>query len=254
MAAKREHAKATCPFCTWCRRSFYLPDHLMTQHADKIHIRPVTSDHCMHAYVLNKKEEIGFCACFTCGKGIVGDGVNGNGSRWVEMHAKSEGCKKAHKQHLAEFKQNIGTVNTPQTVIVQAPMSNNVSALWEKLKAMPKLSPFMKEIEAACQECFDNDPDNQGSFVFDSAEGFERTVRTAIGDRKATLKLNNDKTQMESSYESELIEMRDEIRKLNIQVNNLLADNKQLNQRVNMLERENGRYKAAYPPLSDDPQ
>jgi hypothetical protein len=39
------------------------------------------------------------------------------------------------------------------------------------------------------------------------------------------------------------------------QVSNLLADNKQLNQRVGMLERENGRYKAAYPPPpAEDPQ
>ena len=165
------------------------------------------------------------------------------------MHAKSTGCKKAHKQCLAEFKQKIGEV-VVQPVIMQVPISNSVSALWNKLKAMPKLSPFMKEIEAACQECYDND----GIFVFDAEEGFERAVKSAIGDRKEILKFNDVKYQMESSHESELIEMRDEIRKLNIQVSNLLADNKQLNKRVSALERENGRYKAAYPPLSEDPQ
>jgi hypothetical protein len=169
------------------------------------------------------------------------------------MHAKSTECKKAHKQCLVDFKQKIGEV-VVQPVILQVPISNSVSDLWDKLKAMPQLSPFMKEIEAACQECYVNDSDNEGSFMFDAEEGFELTVKSAIGDRKETLKVINHKDLMEDTYESELKKMRDEIRKLDIQVSNLLADNKYIKLRVSMLERENGRYKAAYPPLSEDPQ
>ena len=89
----------------------------MTQHPDKVHIRPITTDHCLYAYVLNKKEEIGFCACFTCGKGTMGDGVSGNGSRWVEMHANKTDCKKAHMQCLAEFKQKMECMPKLETCI-----------------------------------------------------------------------------------------------------------------------------------------
>ena len=228
----------------------------MTQHPDKVHIRPITTDHCLYAYVLNKKEEIGFCACFTCGKGTMGDGVSGNGSRWVEMHANKTDCKKAHMQCLAEFKQKIGEIAIqPTPVIIQAPISNSVSTLWDKLKAMPQLTPFMKDIETACQECYDLDSDTEGAFMFDAEEGFQRTVSSAIGYRRETLKFNDVKTQMEESHELTLIEMRSKIHTLTTQVSNLLADNKQLNQRVGMLERENGRYKAAYPPPpAEDPQ
>jgi hypothetical protein len=208
----------------------------------------------MYAYVLNKKEEVGFCVCLTCKKGIMEDGFTSQGTKWVSTHANKSDCKKAHKQLLAEFKQKIGSIIPPPTVIVQAPISNSVSALWDKLKIMPQLSPFMKDIETACQEYYEFDSENEGSFVFDAAEGFERTVRSSIGDRKEILKFNDIKVQMEDSHESTLIEMRDKIRTLTMQVNNLLADNKQLNQRVSILERENGRYKAAYPPLSEDPQ
>ena len=205
----------------------------------------------MYGYVSHNNDEIGFCSCFTCGKGTMGDGVSGNGSRWVEMHAKSKECKKSHKQRLAEFKQKIGEVAQPTTVIIQTPVSNSVSALWDKLKAMPQLSPFMKEIEAAYQEF---ESDNDGSFVFDAAEGFKQTAISAVGYRRETLKCKEDKCQMEETHESILMEMRDKIHKLTTQVNNLLDDNKQLNQRVGLLERENGRYKSTYPPLLDDPQ
>ena len=232
-----------------------MPEHLLTHHTNEVRMRPVTTDHCMYAYVLNKKEEVGFCVCLTCKKGIMEDGFTSQGAKWVSTHANKSECKKAHKQLLAEFKQKMVSVTPPPTVtIVQAPISNSVSALWDKLKAMPQLSPFMKDIETACQECYEIDSDNECSFVFDASDGFERTVISAIGYRKETMKFNDVKSQIEESYESQQIVMRDEIRKLNLQVSNLLADNKQINQRVRMLERENGRYKAAYPPPAEDPQ
>lgn len=254
MAAKYEHAKLTCPFCPWNKRSSLLPNHLLSHHTDKIHIRPITTDHCVYAYVLNKKEEIGFCACLTCGKGIIGDGVSGNASRWVEMHTKNADCKKLHGQRLAELKQKIGGyVSHPAVpVILQIPVQNSVSALWDKLKAMPQLAPFMKDIEIACQESYEFDSDNEQEFVFDAADGFHTTVTTAIGYRREATKLKDTTSKMEDSYESELQQMQQDIYKLNMQVTNLLEDNKQLNQRVYRLERENGRYKSTYPLLPEE--
>ena len=256
MATKYEHVKVSCPLCPWNKRSLLLPNHMLTHHTDKIHLRPVTTDHCVYAYVLNKKEEIGFCACLTCGKGTVGDGVSGNGSRWVEMHSKSTECKKSHKQRLAELKQKMGeSVIQTTPIIIQSPMPTSVSALWDKLKAMPQLSPFMKDIEIACQETYEFDSDNDQEFVFDAEDGFHRTVTTAIGYRREATKLKDTTTNMEESHESELMQMQADINKLNMQVTNLLEDNKHLNQRVRRLERENGRYKSTYPLLpEEDPQ
>jgi uncharacterized membrane protein len=257
MATKREHVKVSCPFCSWCRRSFHLPDHLLTHHADTIQLRPVTTDHCVYAYVLNKKKELGFCACLTCKKGILDNGVFGNGSRWVELHAKSADCKKAHKQRFSELKHKIGEyVSHPAVpVILQVPVTNTVSALWDKLKAMPQLAPFMKDIEIACQESYEFDSDNEQEFVFDAADGFHTTVTTAIGYRREATKLKDSTSKMEDAHESEIIQMQADIYKLNMQVTNLLEDNKQLNQRVRSLERENGRYKSTYPLLPvEDPQ
>ena len=192
--------------------------------------------------------------CLTCKKGIMEDGFTSQGTKWASTHANKLDCKKAHKQLLAEFKQKIGSIIPAPSVIAQAPVSNSAGTLWDKLKAMPQLTPFMNDIETACQECYDFESDNEGSFVFDAAEGFERTVISAVGYRKEIIKFNDDKYQIEESYESQLIVMRDEIRKLNVQVSNLLEDNSHIKQRVRMLERENGRYKAAYPHLAEDPQ
>jgi hypothetical protein len=209
----------------------------------------------VYAYVLHKTEEIGFCACLTCKKGILEDGYLPQGSRWVSNHKNIE-CKKAHKQRLAELKQKMGeSVIQPTTVIIQTPVPNTVSALWDKLKAMPQLAPFMKDIEIACQETYEFDSDNEQEFVFDAEDGFHRTVTTAIGYRREATKLKDTTTKMEESHESDLQQMQQDINKLNMQVTNLLEDNKDLKQRVRRLEHENGRYKSTYPLLpAEDPQ
>ena len=68
-------------------------------------------------------------------------------------------------------------------------------------------------------------------------------------------KLEDTTSNMEESHESDLQQMQQDINKLNMQVTNLLEDNKDLKQRVRRLERENGRYKSTYPLLpSEDPQ
>lgn len=255
-----KNATLKCPFCSWCKRTYYLPDHLITHHANEIRIRPVTTDHCVYAYVLHKKEEIGFCVCLTCKKGTVGDGVSGNTSRWVELHAKKTECKKPHRARLAELKEVIGTAAPVTPSIIPAPKPpNSVGSLWDKLRTNHHLIPFMKEIEAGCQEFHEEE---DGEFVFDPTEAFENALKSAVGYRKDTLRFNEEKNKMETDHDSELATLRCDIMVLQNEVRCLRRDNSdqtheidELRARVTMLERQNKRYKEACPSLvAEDPQ
>jgi T5orf172 domain len=111
--AKQEHTKAECPFCSWCKRAFHLPDHLITHHAKEIRFGSLKSDHCIHAFVMNEKEKIDFCVCLSCRKGALGEGIVSNSSRWVSLHSSKIDCKKAHQTKLAEFKDSLVSSPTP---------------------------------------------------------------------------------------------------------------------------------------------
>ena len=73
-----------------------MPAHLLKHHTDKVQLRPKSTDHNIFAYVINDTEELEFCACLTCDKGALGDGITGNSARWVEMHSKNTSCNKTH--------------------------------------------------------------------------------------------------------------------------------------------------------------
>jgi hypothetical protein len=253
MAAKREHVKASCPFCPWNKRSFCLPEHLLAHHATEIRLRPVRSDHCVYGYVINKGEEIGFCACLTCKKGQLDDGFGGNGSRWVELHAKRSECKKEHRKLLAELKEAIGVPVAPVPVPPPvAPPINSISALWEKIRSISQLAPFMKDIESKCIHA-------EGRF--DAEDGFETTIKAGVGYRKESSCYKEEKEEMEQTHESMMQELRNELTDLRYQIRGLQSENKQqsteiveMRKRITVLEHENTRYRQLYPPLPpEDP-
>ena len=240
--AKREHVKTPCPFCSWCKRSFHLPDHLITHHANEIRIRPTTNEHCVYAYVLDKKREIGFCVCLTCKKGQMDDGLVGNGARWVELHAKNTECRKAHRTRLAEFKTYIASLVTSSEVSTPIPSSiNNVSTLWDTLKTNSNFSGIMKEVEHDCMDTHDED---LGEYTFDPKIGFEHIMDYAISYKKKY----DSYYQEREKYTKERVEMRNDMTALKNEIDELRA-------RVTMLERQNKRYKEACPSLvAEDPQ
>jgi len=113
MTAKHEHPKIYCPFCSWHKRVFNLPAHLISRHPTEIRLRPISSDHCVYGYVIDKEEKVNFSVCLSCEKGTVGDGVSGNSARWVSMHSSNEDCKENHSKLLAELKCTINNDSMP---------------------------------------------------------------------------------------------------------------------------------------------
>lgn len=263
--AKFEHVKIQCPFCSWCKRTLQFPDHLLTRHVPEIHIRPITTDHCIYAYVAKNKEEITFCACLTCGRGAMGEGITGNSARWISMHSQNADCKKDHRKKLATLKDTlkaatvttVPSLPTPDTVTHQSP-TVILQNVWDKIKKITPYVPFMLEIEESCKDqYYDEEP-----FVFDAAEGFETAIRTAVGDRINNSNYPEEMNKQQREHDLELAEMRREIQQLRQHVSCLQEDTqtksqemKSIHQRLSNLERENKQYKTAYPEFEPgDPQ
>jgi hypothetical protein len=259
--AKFEHVKIQCPFCSWCKRTLQFPDHLLTAHVPEIHIRPITTDHCIYAYVAKNKEEITFCACLTCGRGAMGEGITGNSARWISMHSKNADCKKDHRKKLATLKDTIKAATVPSTVPQPAIAMSTITAqhIWDNIKKITPYVPFMLEIEESCKDQY---YDEEEPFVFDAAEGFEVAIRTAVGERINNCNYPEEMNKQQSEYEVELAEMRREIQQLRQHVSCLQEDTQiksqemtSIHRRLSNLERENKQYKTAYPEFEPgDPQ
>ena len=226
----------------------------------EIIIRPITTDHCVYTRVLNKKVDICFCICLTCKKGVMGDGISGNSARWVDLHSKQTECKKFHKERLLALKQSLDIIQGPVTTVEPEPPESSVSALWNRLSEFPRYSSIMMEIERLNKEVNDDSSDNEEPFVFDAAIGFEDFIKAAIGAKKERSQFTSEKSKLEEHHEIMLMEMRDDSRNMQLQIRNLLSENKlqayqlsELNRRVSSLERENNRYKTTYPSLNEDP-
>lgn len=199
--AKREHVKATCPFCAWCRRSFNLPEHLIGNHIDKIYIRPVTNNHCIFAYVLKAAAEMSFCVCLSCKKGQMNDGYDGNGSRWVELHAKKEECKKEHLVRLAELKEAIHIAAT--TTAVQKPeeqTSGSALTVWNQLKSKPDYKDLCAEFERDDKENHDEDSENEEEYMFDPAKGILKLFTDASAFKKKLYKVTASVNKIEARH------------------------------------------------------
>jgi len=259
-----KHPTMKCPFCAWCRRTYYTPQHFLTHHIDKIHVRPVTNDHCLYAYAVHDKEEIDFCACLTCGKGTLGDGNSGNSSRWIEMHSKNKECKVHHRKKLADLrKATLEAVLTEASAPVAdtdteaEPSAAILHTVWESLKENKPFVPFMEDVEELCK-LTNEDSDED----FDPKEAIEHSIRCAVNDRINISKHTSEMNKLENEHDTVVANMQFDIKQLQQQVsglqNHIIDQAKRmsdLESRMAMLERENKRYKAVYPELPpEDPQ
>lgn len=250
-----------CPFCSWCRRIRYISNHFLIYHVDKLHIRPVTNDHCLYAYAVHDKEEIDFCACLTCGKGTLGDGNSGNSSRWVELHSKNASCKSQHRKKLAELRESIRVATVPAEMPVAdteaGPPAAVLHTVWESLKENKPFVPFMEDVEELCK-LTNEDSDED----FDPKEAIEHSIRCAVTGRINISKHTAEMNKIENEHDTVVHKMQFDIKQLQQQVsglqNHIIDQAKRmsdLESRMAMLERENKRYKTVYPELPpEDPQ
>ena len=251
-----------CPFCSWCRRTRHVSNHFITNHVDKIHIRPVTNEHCVYAYVTHDKDEIYFCACLTCGKGTLGDGTSGNSSRWIDMHSKNAACKVHHRKRVADLRESIrvaivGTLPSESSESSESSPTPNLHTLWESLKDNEPFVTFMEDVEDYCKLTNDDSDDD-----FDPKEAIEHSIRCAVNDRNNISQHNTEMNKLEIEHDGVVCKMQYDINQLQQQVsglqNHIVDQSKRMNDlehRLAMLERENKRYKAVYPELPpEDPQ
>jgi hypothetical protein len=258
-----KHPTMKCPFCSWSSRTYNASAHFLKHHSAKIHIRPVTNDHCLYAYVVHDKEEIDFCGCLTCGKGTLGDGNFGNSSRWIEMHSKNKACKVHHRKKLADLRESIRVatmVPAPPTeapTVTPAAPAPILHSVWASLKKNKPFVPFMEDVEVFCKMCNDDSDDD-----FDPKEAFEHSIRCAVSDRNNISQHKTEMNKIESEHDTVVANMQYDIKQLKQQVaglqdyiNDQAKRTSDLERRLALLERENKRYKAVYPELpAEDPQ
>ena len=256
-----KHPTITCPFCSWCSRTYNAPLHFLKHHIDKIHIRPVTNEHCVYAYVTHGKDDIYFCACLTCGKGTLGDGTSGNSSRWIDMHSKNAACKVHHRKRVADLRESIrvailGTLPSESSESSES-STPLLHTLWESLKENEPFVTFMEDVEDYCKLTNDDSDDD-----FDPKEAIEYSIRCAVNDRNNISQHNTEMNKLEIEHDGVVCKMQYDINQLQQQVsglqNHIVDQSKRMNDlenRLAMLERENKRYKSVYPELPpEDPQ
>ena len=235
----------------------------MTCHIEKIQLEPIPMDHCIYASII-KNDDDGFCYCLTCKKGIMVCPGETHGGRWVSTHyINNKKCKKAHepllkdlKQQLSELRKNsIEHESSPIVEPIMIPtQSTQIIDVWNKLKLKPKLKDLMTGIENTCKSTYEMDSDNEDEFVFIPDEVFEYIIANNVGFKKHSEQLIIEKNQMERTHETKIATMQEQINTLNQQIQTLMTDKEQINNRVSLLENENNRYKTNPSLHVEDPQ
>lgn len=229
-----------------------LPNHIITHHTTDVKLRQVQTDHCIYAYVVKGAVEHGFCVCLTCKKGMLTDGYNGNGSRWVALHRKRKECKSAHNEAVKEFKTKlVGDIPMPVSVVETPvkPQSDEdpVEILWNKCKENKKYTAFMTEIEERCNINFSDDSEDDDVEQFDPVEGVKACIQYAIQYKKDLHEVN---------VSLELIETENNTLKYDIcTLNTIISTMKQnmydMQQRLWDVERENKNQAALIAQLQE---
>ena len=236
----------------------------MMCHIEQIQLDPIPMEHCIYASII--KNDDGFCYCLTCKKGIMSCAGETVGSRWVTSHYNNKKCKNTHeplfrelKQQLSELRKN--SINCEPTSIVETIMtptqstkSTQIIDVWNKLKLKPKLKDLMTGIENTCKSTYEMDSDNEDEFVFIPDEGFEYIIANNVGFKKQSEQLIIEKNHMERTHETKIATMQEQINTLNQQIQTLMTDKEQINNRVSLLENENNRYKTNPSLHVEDPQ
>lgn len=222
---------AKCPLCPWNRYVYKLPSHILECHRALIKLNKTQANHCCYAYIVRDGEETPFCVCLTCKRGTMSDGYEGNGSRWITMHAKSKDCRAAHGAALAALREElVGPVP-----LTQPEGPKPLADLWALWKSHGRMRPYMEEIETSCKDMSAEEEDP----VFDPAEGLRQVVMSAIGYKKEVAVKKEEIEKMVVAHEEELITHRDVIRQHEISIRNMMAEIAELHRRTAALETEN---------------
>lgn len=226
-----------------------LPAHLMYNHSSEVRLRPVSKDHCLLAYVMDKKEYLEFGYCFTCKKGFVGDGNDPNHERWITMHGKNTACITAHRQHLTCFKaamsQQVHEPPPTPTVTPPPPHTDDSTTIWEQCKADKLCRSSIEEVETQYMD-----------EVFVPTMGVRQLALNVASYKKTVKQVKEQMETMAQEYDRELTEQRvvmsqqqQDIRNLHSAVRQLNAENAEmtreiqaLRQKIALLEKGGGEF------------
>ena len=225
-----------------------IPAHILTHHRQAMKIYKTQNDHCVYAYVVaTDGEEVSLCVCLTCKKGVMSDGYDGNGSRWVTLHSRKAECRAAHAGALAALRQELGT--PPPTAQPSPPPSVPLESMWRDWKADGRLRPLMEEVEDTCKwACEDEDP------VFDPSDGLRQVIVSAMGYKKEMELSKAELTKIAIRHDEELMVYRDALAKQSRAIGSLESairqqehENADLRRRLAALEKENEQMKTGNP-------
>jgi len=225
-----------------------MPAHILTHHRHEVRLRAAQNDHCVYAYVVGSDgEEASLCVCLTCKKGVMSDGYDGNGARWVTLHSRKAECRAGHAAALAALRKELGAVPTQAALPVQQlpPPSVPLESLWQEWKTDRRLRPFMEEVEDTCKwMCEDEDP------VFDPTDGLRQVIVSAVGYKKEMEMSKAELTNIAVRNDEELMVYRDALTKqrretgcLEVAVQQLEREVADLRKRLVAIERENEQMK-----------
>ena len=239
--------KQPCPVCCTDYLTKNMPEHIMTHHRQAVRPRQTQPNHCCYAYVVGADgEEVSFCVCLTCKRGTMSDGYEGNGSRWITMHAKSKGCRAAHGAALAALREELAVAPVARA---QSEEPTPLADLWTSWKAHSRMRPYMEEIETSCKDMSAEEEDP----VFDPAEGLRQVVMSAIGYKKEVSMKKEEMEKMVVAHEEELITHRDVIRQHEVSIRNMMAALNQQNLELAELRRRTAALEKENTALKESP-
>jgi hypothetical protein len=256
-----------------------MPAHIIATHLDKLLLDGWQPDHYIMASIPVSKDKLWFLYCLTCKKGMMSDGSEGHGARWISVHDKKTNCKKAHKEALAvlrmrysEAKGIISTIPTPPVTIttpISIPLVDPIKALWEECKRETRMRPITDKAEADCKQLFEMDcegsdddtPVSSKEFIFDPSEGFRAVVRMVIRNSKDITKMTENIRELEHKSDRTRIELTDKLETAEKKIKNMLEFIHEQYERLTAqeakiarLEKINGIYRDKHPELEENPQ
>lgn len=216
----------------------------MSHHSTEVRLRPVSKDHCILAYVMDKKEYMDFGYCFTCKKGFVGDGNDPNHERWITMHGKKSECRSAHRQHLTCFKaampQQINEVNPVPIVTPPPPHIDGITTIWEQCRADKLCRSSIEEVETQYMDD-----------MFEPAIGVRQLALNVASYKKSVKQVKQQMEEMSQEHDRELTEQRvamsqqqqdirhlhSSVRQLNVENADMIREIQALKQKIALLEK-----------------
>lgn len=255
--ATRPHKRAKCPCCSYENRASLVPAHILSAHTEHIRIRPVTTGHCVLAYVTRDKVDYGFCVCLTCKCGTMGDGYEGNHGRWVTLHSRKKECVDAHPAAFTQLKDRIAALSSdaasPISVLTTtSPCHTTVKTIddfWDTCRKNKRLRPYVEDIEK-----FMETEDPSDDYAFDAKDACETAIINACVFRLEFTKKKDEYDKMDCARRYEVDELQRRIKQLEMRTN-ILEESLRVQkntvashtERITELETEISLYKEKYP-------